>query len=651
MRLFLIFIALIIGGGRLAAQECPEYPRLIKQAGKLSEDGKFIDALNMYQAAQRYCKAKEDEVYELIKKMFLKIGKLKDVALSQKDDIEKKNNKLKKLVDAFYFYDGKYALAYKEGGFYYIDKSGNAVVKLKAWRYAEQFDNITGLANVSLDGRRILLDTTGKIYFLNNDYSDDGVEEADVLWLDNKDITNLNISAGSSLDYSKMAIINKSENLLSDSNFDYWQKGGKNLIDPVEYLRADAFGVKWLDLRRNRLADITSLNENILLDSLKILNLESNSISNLSGIGKFKNLRMLNLSENKIDSLPEEIGRLENLAILDISDNNSLVTLPVSLGDLQNLKILNLSYLNLKTLPTSIEKLKNLSIIVLFWNQEGDWTQIFEVLLKQGKKIIVRDIPDLLFDLGTNSPTEGVIPSRLKRMLNAGDIYRLSKDTLYVVLLESDFRKIFLSAKYPACFKEFNNPINLEGLKLVDVPKQTFEWSKLKILNLINNQLTNLPKEINKLTELEQLYLGQNQLNNLPDELKSLEKLKIFSIANNPLPVNIISKIFEGSSKKIRFKIWQFRDDEKPLKNELIIYTDITQLVQLSKLKLAGNMQNIDLSKIRRLNLSHQGLQKLPDEIKELKNLKFLNIGDNNFSPQEKERIKRMVPEGCDLVF
>lgn len=61
-----------------------------------------------------------------------------------------------------------------------------------------------------------------------------------------------------------------------------------------------------------------------------------------SQIGKLKNLKILNASNNQMTGVPAEIGQLNDLEILDLS-NNQLTGLPNELANLKNLKTLNLS--------------------------------------------------------------------------------------------------------------------------------------------------------------------------------------------------------------------------------------------------------------------------------------------------------------------
>jgi Leucine-rich repeat (LRR) protein len=50
------------------------------------------------------------------------------------------------------------------------------------------------------------------------------------------------------------------------------------------------------------------------------------------------------------------------------------------------------------------------------------------------------------------------------------------------------------------------------------------------------------------------------------------------------------------------------------------------------------------LKNLKSLDLSNNKIEKLPGSIQELKNLKEFYIYDNNLSSDEKEKIKRLLP-------
>ncbi|MDO8492076.1 MAG: leucine-rich repeat domain-containing protein [bacterium] len=74
------------------------------------------------------------------------------------------------------------------------------------------------------------------------------------------------------------------------------------------------------------------------------LNLSNNELEGAlqSQVGQLKNLKILNLSNNKFTGVPAEVGQLKNLEVLNLS-NNLLTGLPYELGNLSKLKLLDLS--------------------------------------------------------------------------------------------------------------------------------------------------------------------------------------------------------------------------------------------------------------------------------------------------------------------
>lgn len=78
--------------------------------------------------------------------------------------------------------------------------------------------------------------------------------------------------------------------------------------------------------------------------NLESLDLSENKLSGAlqAEVRHLENLRVLDLSDNQFTGVPAEIGQLKNLEILDLS-NNRLTGLPYELGNLRNLKVLRLS--------------------------------------------------------------------------------------------------------------------------------------------------------------------------------------------------------------------------------------------------------------------------------------------------------------------
>ncbi|XP_068137394.1 DISP complex protein LRCH3 isoform X8 [Hyperolius riggenbachi] len=151
---------------------------------------------------------------------------------------------------------------------------------------------------------------------------------------------------------------------------------------PRSSVRQDLSDTTQADLSRNRLSEIPaeichyvsleSLNlyQNCIryvpeatlnLQALTFLNLSRNQLTSLPGHLCSLPLKVLITSNNKLDSLPEEIGLLRNLTELDVSCNE-IQTLPRQIGKLDSLRDLNIRRNHLLQLP---EELADLPLVRL----------------------------------------------------------------------------------------------------------------------------------------------------------------------------------------------------------------------------------------------------------------------------------------------
>lgn len=100
----------------------------------------------------------------------------------------------------------------------------------------------------------------------------------------------------------------------------------------------------------------------------KVLILHNNELRNMlpkgCDISTLSTLKVLDLHENKLTSLPEDIGKLVALQILNV-EKNRLKALPESIGNLQLLQTLNLKGNSLSELPTSVGSLSSLRTLDL----------------------------------------------------------------------------------------------------------------------------------------------------------------------------------------------------------------------------------------------------------------------------------------------
>jgi len=493
--LFLVFILFTIAPFVANGQGCNG---LIKDARTLVQKLKFDEAVKKVEAAKG-CASQADidllysEIFAALKKQTSDAKKAKDRAekaeseakdaLQQLKNEQEKTNlalletekakaqtdsafqKAQKLIDAFYFYDDKFALAYgeKEGKnvFYFIDKNGNEVIKLGRWEKAEQFD-WRGFAKVKMKQdetlQDYLIDTLGNFYRVAYEIKD-LKEDITAMDLSEKDLSSI----------------------------------------PVEVIKQR---------------------------SLKILLLNSNQLSNLPPeIGELKNLTDLALNSNKLSSLPPEIGELKNLTSLELA-GNQLSELPVGIGKLSNLQSLNFNTNNLQKLPPTLWELKELTELVLSKNQLTELPEEISNLsnlqvlyfgnnnlqklpltlwgLKELKMLYLGDNP--LYQL----PPEIGNLSKLRTLYLTGSQLQSLPDQLWELRDLEDLS--FFGNPLTRLSPEIKNLTKMKELALNATLLSTEE---------INNTLHNTH-------QIEVLYLRNLRLTQVPDavfELKNLKKL------------------------------------------------------------------------------------------------------------------------------
>ncbi|KAB5522520.1 hypothetical protein PHYPO_G00160440 [Pangasianodon hypophthalmus] len=84
-------------------------------------------------------------------------------------------------------------------------------------------------------------------------------------------------------------------------------------------------------------------------------------------ISTLATIKVLDLHENKLTSLPDDIGQLSSLQVLN-AENNQIKALPASIGDLRNLQTLNMKGNCLRELPSSVGRLCSLRTLDLSEN-------------------------------------------------------------------------------------------------------------------------------------------------------------------------------------------------------------------------------------------------------------------------------------------
>lgn len=262
------------------------------------------------------------------------------------------------------------------------------------------------------------------------------------------------------------------------------------LMDQVEWL-PDSVGklsrLVTLDLSENRLVTLPPTMG--ALFSLKKLDLLSNRITELpESIGDLVSLASLDVGANQLSRLPPSIGWLIGLEDLNLS-SNQLAFLPEAIGSLVSLERLDVATNNLEELPHSIGQCLVLKELHLDYNR-------LRALPEAIGKIESLEVLTLRYNNARQLPTAMVSLTKLREL-------------------------------------------NVSFNELEAVPESLCFATSLVKLNVGNNfaVFRSLPRAIGNLEKLEELDISNNQIHVLPDSFGMLTQLSILKADQNPVEV------------------------------------------------------------------------------------------------------------------
>ena len=247
-------------------------------------------------------------------------------------------------------------------------------------------------------------------------------------------------------------------------------------------------------------------------------------------LGDLEHLQMLQLFGNRLTGpIPSELGRLRKLTTLGLASNFGLSgPIPPELGDLGKLEFLWLYGNKLSgSIPAELGKLSRLESLALVGNS------------------LTGRIPPELGDLsnvtymhlGSNQLTGSIPP----------ELGKLSKVS-YVNLARNQ-----LSGPMPPELGDLGQVywLTLDGNQLTGpIPPELGRISRVNELNLSGNELSGeIPPELGDLGDLEVLELGHNKLSGtIPAELGKLDNLETLVLTENDLTGEIPPELGDMSS-------------------------------------------------------------------------------------------------------
>ena len=201
--------------------------------------------------------------------------------------------------------------------------------------------------------------------------------------------------------------------------------------------------------------------------------------------------------------------------------------------------------------------------------------------------------------------------------------------------------------------------LDLREADLREIPGSVWKLEGLKVLKLCTDHIDSLHQSISMLEELEELYLHTSNyerkstddllksgvgLHQVPYFVTQLKRLRVLSVCGNPRVLTFLDVVVTSKPSSL-------------IELELV-KCGITKLpapascakLQLHRLNLSGNSVNlsglselVDVTVMKRLNLSGCDLEEIPAEVDEMSNLEELFLSGN-------KEIETVSPSICRML-
>ncbi|MDY0134280.1 MAG: GNAT family N-acetyltransferase [Atribacterota bacterium] len=300
-----------------------------------------------------------------------------------------------------------------------------------------------------------------------------------------------------------------------------------------------------LDLSKNNLKELPQ--EIGILSNLVVLNLANNKLTKLpESFAKLKALSNLDLRRNTFENIPESLFSLE-LRSLNLSSNrlDSLAFLE----HFKELRVIDLSHNNIEKIDLSLEPNNQLRTLNLSHNFLRDIAALFESVPHLERLVFstnfLQSIPESIgcmraleeLDISDNHLTSidpVFFTLNIERLVLSGNQFgELKLEGLELLeslsLDENPLKYLEIKENFAPYLQEFScDSCALDSLVL---PPSIY----MRSLCYASNHIKELPAEIEHYAMLQELDLEANEIVSLPDTLANMNSLHTLYIKDNPL--------------------------------------------------------------------------------------------------------------------
>ncbi|KAF8100967.1 hypothetical protein N665_0212s0011 [Sinapis alba] len=423
------------------------------------------------------------------------------------------------------------------------------------------------------------------------------------------------------------------------------------------------------------------------LPQLKYLDLSENSFEGqihlfIDALSRSKGNSLVSLSlkfDHLEGTLPESLGALSNLQILELTGNFFTGSIPSSVGNLASLKKLDISFNSMNgKIPESLGKLEELVDLNLM---ENKW----EGVLLKSHFLNLRSLKSFTLTTESNRslifkvPSTWVPPFRLEviniencqigpsfpmwlQVQNKLNSVTLRNTGIADKIPHSWFSRIAshvtelnnrFSGSFPKCWRSSSQLYEIDASEnniSGEIPESLCVLPRLSVLLLNQNALEgNIPDTFQNCSSCTHIHLGGNHLTGkLPSWLSKLSSLSMLRLQSNSfdgqIPDDLCSApslhILDLSENKLSGPIPKCIGNliaivQHKSVDEYYEYQDIRDSINLSGNNINGDIpaEILDLTYLRILNLSRNSIAgSIPGNISKLGHLEMLDLSSNKFS-------------------
>lgn len=412
-----------------------------------------------------------------------------------------------------------------------------------------------------------------------------------------------------------------------------------NQLNSLSEEIAQCTKLEYLNLRYNEFTEIPNVVYKI--PSLTGLNLSGNRKVEYASeiIAQLKNLRELDISNCAIKKLPDSFWEKQSLMYLNFA-NSSIEEIPDAIFNLPQLKSLDLTgavlsderkydlavklgdivkgvnpkkepFLSMKAKKASVGKspLDNEAYLFELKMINGTTKEKNEVkkMVKESKELAekLRARYDFILKQLPKNVTDKRLPIVLGQILSGVELDETESywKTLDLSGVKETITQLDESFFEDECIAKLET-LKLDDHRIQQVSEKIAECKNLKSLSLYGNKLEQLPKGLEHATSLKYLNLHENLLDDLPKELLNLTNIEEINIGGNKKMTTFPAVILEMKQlKKIELA---FNEEIKALPTAI------------------NKLENLEY-----LSCYMSGVADIPDELWELKRLRYVDLEES----------------------